>query len=66
MEEMQTLEPRHDERAKVQGWRLHVLVEAGYPVDVAEQLAESEADLHEAVELVDSGCSPDVAARILL
>jgi hypothetical protein len=66
MEEMQTLEPRHDERAKVQGWRLHVLVEAGYPVDVAEQLAESEADLHEAVELVDSGCSPDIAARILL
>ena len=66
MEEMQTLEPQHDERAKVQGWRLHVLVEAGYPIDLAEQLAESEADLHEAVQLVDSGCQPDVAVRILL
>lgn len=63
---MQTLEPRHDERAKVQGWRLHVLVEAGYPVDLAERIADSEADLHDAVELVESGCSPETAVRILL
>lgn len=63
---MQTLEPRYDERAKVQGWRLHVLVEAGYPVALAERIAESEADLHHAVELVESGCTPETAARILL
>jgi hypothetical protein len=66
MEDMQTLEPRYDERAKVQGWRLHVLVEAGYPVALAERIAESEADLHHAVELVESGCTPETAARILL
>lgn len=67
MEEMQTLEPpQQDERAKVQGWRLHVLIEAGYPIAVAEQVAESEADLHDAVELVEQGCTPDVAAQILL
>jgi hypothetical protein len=66
MEEMQTLEPRYDEQARVHGWRLHVLVEAGYPIDLAEQIAESEADLHHAVELVESGCSPETAARILL
>jgi hypothetical protein len=66
MEEMQTLDPQQDERAKVHAWRLHVLIEAGFPVDLAEEVAESEADLHEAVELVGSGCTPDTAARILL
>ena len=66
MEEMQTLEPGQDERAKVQSWRLHVLIEAGYPLELAEQLADSGADLHEAVALVGAGCSADTAARILL
>ena len=55
-----------NERAKVEGWRLHVLIEAGYPLSLAERLAGSEADLHRAVELVDAGCGPDVAADILL
>ena len=41
-----------DEREKVESWRLHVLVEAGYPLDLAEKIAHSEADLHHAVELV--------------
>ena len=63
---MQTLEPQHDERAKVQGWRLHVLIEAGYPIQLAERIADSEADLHEAVELVEQGCAPEIAAQILL
>lgn len=66
MEEMQTLEPEQDERAKVHGWRLHVLIEAGYPVGLAERLAESDVDLHDAVELVEQGCGPDVASQILL
>jgi len=66
MEEMQTLEPQHDERAKVQGWRLHVLIEAGYPIQLAERIADSDADLHEAVELVEQGCAPEIAAQILL
>ena len=66
MDEMQTLEPGQDERVKVQSWRLHVLIEAGYPIDLAERLAESDADLHDAVELVYQGCTPEVAAQILL
>jgi hypothetical protein len=60
------LEPSQDERAKVQSWRLHVLIEAGYPVPLAEKIAHSEADLHAAVELVRSGCRPQTAAEILL
>jgi hypothetical protein len=66
MEEMQTLEPGQDEQAKVNGWRLHVLIEAGYPVDVAERIADSDADLHDAVELLEQGCAAVVAEQILL
>ena len=57
---------RQSERAKVEGWRLHVLIEAGYPLPLAEKLAVSEADLHEAVELVLRGCEARTAAEILL
>lgn len=59
-------EPEIDERSKVEGWRLHVLIEAGYPLQLAERLATSEADLHTAVELVGRGCTHDTAAAILL
>jgi hypothetical protein len=62
----QTIETDKDDRAKVQSWRLHVLIEAGYPLPLAEKLADSEADLHEAVELVGIGCTHETAARILL
>jgi hypothetical protein len=55
-----------DERAKVEGWRLHVLIEAGFPLPLAERLAASEADLHTCVELLDRGCDPTTAAEILL
>jgi hypothetical protein len=54
------------ERDKVESWRLHVLIEAGYPLPLAERLAGSEADLHHAVELVHAGCAHAVAAEILL
>jgi hypothetical protein len=62
----QIAQPEQTERAKVQSWRLHVLIEAGYPLPLAEKLANSEADLHRAVELVVSGCGHETAARILL
>ncbi|MBX5474515.1 MAG: hypothetical protein IRZ20_05825 [Thermoleophilia bacterium] len=59
-------EPELDERSKVESWRLHVLIEAGYPLPLAERLAVSDADLHVAVELVDKGCAHETAAAILL
>jgi hypothetical protein len=58
--------PETNERSKVESWRLHVLIEAGYPLHLAERLAASEADLHLAVELVRSGCGHGTAAQILL
>ena len=56
-----------NERSKVESWRLHVLMEAGYPLSLAERLAGSDADLHRAVELVTRrGCQHETAAKILL
>jgi hypothetical protein len=65
-ETTQILEPLIDERSKVESWRLHVLIEAGYPLPLAERLAVSEADLHVACEMLDRGCMPETAAEILL
>jgi hypothetical protein len=59
-------EPDTSERSKVESWRLHVLIEAGYPLGLAERLAASEADLHLAVKLVSNGCGHATAAEILL
>lgn len=65
-EKAEILETDGNERAKVEGWRLHVLMEAGYPLPLAERIAGSEADLHRAVELIRRGCAPETAAEILL
>jgi hypothetical protein len=65
MQMTQTVET-YDERVKVETWRLHVLMEAGYPVPLAERIAHSNADLHRAVELVRAGCAPELAAEILI
>jgi hypothetical protein len=66
MAETETFIGYGGEQAKVESWRLHVLIEAGYPLPLAEKLAASEADLHICVELLEQGCTPAVAAEILL
>ena len=62
----QIAEPDQNDRDKVAGWRLHVLIEAGYPLPLAEKIAHSNADLHHAVDLIVCGCAPETAAEILL
>ena len=66
MSEVSEVVELESQKSKVEGWRLHVLIEAGYPLSLAERLAASEADLHLAVELVGNGCEHEVAAEILL
>ena len=56
---------RENEQAKVESWRLHVLIEAGFPLPLAERLAASEADLHTCVDLMRQGCTPAIVAEIL-
>jgi hypothetical protein len=56
------------EGERVQEWRREELERAGYPRDLAAELAERfDVDLHHAVSLVrEQGCPPDIAASILL
>jgi hypothetical protein len=47
-------------------WRRMVLQRAGFDPWLARELAaEADIDLHDLLNLVDRGCRPDVAARIL-
>jgi hypothetical protein len=52
---------------QVERWRLDTLRRAGYDAESAALLAAThEIDLHDAVELLERGCSVTTAVRILL
>ncbi|MDX6532887.1 MAG: hypothetical protein QOJ13_2137 [Gaiellales bacterium] len=65
MTALMVIEQPRANSAQVEAWRLHVLLQAGYPLKVAERIARSTADLHQAVEMLEQGCTAHVAARIL-
>lgn len=47
-------------------WRRHRLLDAGFDATLAAQLAaDVQRDLHALLQLVDRGCPPELAARIL-
>jgi hypothetical protein len=47
-------------------WRRKQLLESGFPPPLAARLAgESRYDLHALIELVERGCEPELAVRIL-
>jgi hypothetical protein len=47
-------------------WRRGQLIETGFPAKLATRLAcDSRYDLHALIELVEHGCRPDLAVRIL-
>ena len=50
----------------VRSWRRCRLLEAGFSVALADTVAaDPRFDLHAILELVDRGCPPDLAVRIL-
>ncbi len=50
----------------VQRWRCEVLERAGFAADLARDLSrDGRVDLHDLLTLVDRGCPPGLAARIL-
>lgn len=52
---------------KIERWRAEELERAGYGTRAAERLAARlDIDLHRAVGLLDQGCSPELAIKILL
>ena len=47
-------------------WRMTLLLRLGFPAELAARLAhDGHVDIHALLELVDRGCPPDLAARIL-
>ena len=55
-----------DQADKVVAWRYVQLQALGFEPDVALQLAsDREVDIHEAADLVNRGCPPATAVRIL-
>jgi hypothetical protein len=46
-------------------WRAGRLRDAGFSEGLAGRLAVQRVDLHALLQLVDLGCPPDLAARIL-
>lgn len=54
-----------DEVDRVVLWRISRLIEAGYCDTCAVEIAFSTIDLHVAVELLERGCPPELAVRIL-
>jgi hypothetical protein len=54
-----------DDRA-LENWRRLELVQRGFPESLAGRVARDERyDLHQLIELVEQGCSPALAVRIL-
>jgi hypothetical protein len=55
------------ESERIERWRGEELERAGYsPGDAVELASRSYIDLHLAVELIERGCPPETATRILL
>ena len=53
-------------RTDVEAWRLRRLIDAGFPLPLALELAATPGvDLHALLALLDRGCPPELAARIL-
>ena len=52
--------------AEVAAWRLHRLLDAGFEPTLAAHLATVPGlDVHALLELIDRGCAPELAVRIL-
>jgi hypothetical protein len=63
---MQTNTAREGTRQGLVRWRREQLVASGFSLDVAARLArDSRYDLHALIDLVERGCPPELAIRIL-
>ena len=58
-------ELRTAREAQVETWRRDLLAASGFPLPLASRVArDSRYDLHALVELVERGCSAELAVRI--
>jgi hypothetical protein len=62
--QMQTTKDRGADEVVI--WRREKLAQSGFPLSLAARLAkDSRYDLHALIELLEHGCPPEVAIRIL-
>ncbi|HZR96652.1 MAG TPA: hypothetical protein VFA56_13225 [Gaiellaceae bacterium] len=55
------------EQERVERWRAEELMRAGYdPAGATDLAVRADVDLHHAIGLLERGCPPDLALRILL
>jgi hypothetical protein len=60
------MSPRQRGGLALVNWRQLELEQCGFPESLAARVARDERyDLHQLIELVQQGCSPALAARIL-
>jgi hypothetical protein len=58
---------RDPEHERVERWRAEALERAGYGAAAAAELAaRPDVDLHQAIGLLENGCPPETALKILL
>lgn len=57
---------RRTEEPELREWRRARLIQAGFAPELATQLGFDERiDVHDLLQLVDRGCPPELAARIV-
>ena len=57
---------RPDPQSAVISWRRESLERAGFDPERAERIAKSDADLYQAISMIERGCTPELAEQILL
>jgi len=61
------VQPQETEQQRIERWRAEMLERAGYDAEQAAELAaRHDIDMHSAAGLLEQGCPPDIALRILL
>jgi len=64
--DMRITVPTERERDDVLAWRRTQLLRSGFPSPLADRVADDgRYDLHRLIELVERGCPPELALRIL-
>ena len=64
---MQAETTQDREATQVADWRREQLLQTGFPRPLAARLAKDPRyDLHALIELVERGCRPELAVRILV
>jgi hypothetical protein len=67
MSAIDELQVEDTENERVERWRAEELEKVGYdPMSAVELAARHDVDLHAAISLIEKGCPPETAVRILL